>query len=357
MPFPVAAARGRILPSGWGLPYTFNPASLPDGAFPAPWVGSAGWTISGGKGICAPTLGVELLTDPGLEATYTDGLCDTLSKSGSPTVTQSADAHEGTKAQAFTSAASDDALSFAFSTAWVANTWYLGSAWGKRTAGTGGKTRPSLFVVNGSPQNFLWPKGFDSATYEKIQAAVRSQATASPQRIFLYPVYNLATSGYDTILVDDCSLKTITWASMVKLIDGATPNVIAKAQFTWNGKNGVAGVLARANAGTNPSNYLMAYYWHQAGYALVSLVKVVNGVETSLITDYTNSPGAGGGGLPTTSQWLEIRCSGTTVQLYQNNIQVGADQTVSDAEIISNTYHGVFQSGGNNLEVFFAGLN
>ena len=112
-------------------------------------------------------------------------------------------------------------------------------------------------------------------------------------------------------------------------------------------------MVARANAQSNPNTYLFAYYFnYDNAYAYCVLDKCVNGVYSNLIKTWSNSPGAGGGGIPTAAQWLEIRCSGSTVQLFHNNIQVGADQTVTD---VNGVFAGAFQSGGSQLESFFVG--
>jgi lysophospholipase L1-like esterase len=57
----------------------------------------------------------------------------------------------------------------------------------------------------------------------------------------------------------------------------------------------------------------------------------------------------------TAGSLLEIRCDGTDIELWYKNAQVGATQTVDQATINSNKYHGMFSTdGGNSLDSFFS---
>jgi len=94
------------------LPLEFDFTAMSDGFLPSVFTGTT-WAISTGKAINTPTLGAELLTDPGLEGTYTAGKANALTKTGLPTLTESADAHGGSKAQEFTGAAITNAVYWA----------------------------------------------------------------------------------------------------------------------------------------------------------------------------------------------------------------------------------------------------
>lgn len=331
------------------LPYTLDPSGLGDGAFPSGWI-APNWTIATGKGVCSPTLGSELFTDPGLEAAYTDGLCASLTKSNTPTVAESADVHGGSKAQSFLADGGDEGL-YQYITP-DANTWYLLSAWGKRTEGSGSRVHLKSFQGGSGPMpsNSNYSSAHNSATYAQRKAVHRSKAVVD-QYLFIFPANQDPASDYDTVIIDDCSIKSITQGTMFALRK-AKANVTVKAKYTWD-RNGICGVVARANAQSNPNTFLIAYYLnYNELYSYVALEKCVAGVWTTLIADWSNSPTAGAGGTPLATQWLEIRCNGSTVQLFHNNIQVGADQTVSD---VNGSYAGVFQSGGSQLESFFVG--
>jgi hypothetical protein len=327
-----------------GIPYTLDASTKPDGAFPAGWTGST-WTISSGKGVCSPTLGTELLPDPGLEATYTAGLCASLYKShAGVTATESADAHGGSKAQGFLS---DAAYHYLYKyLAATANTWYQFSGWAKRAAGTGSTVVLSAYQASSGPNTSATSLPYTAADWTQYHLTKRTFDTGN----FIYYAALEKGSSFDTVIVDDLSLKAITQSTMFALRKAKTGATV-KAKYTWNGM-GSCGVVARANAASNPNTFLLAHYHHIEMYAYCALEKCVNGTWTTLISTYTNSPGSGGGGIPTNTQWLEIRCSGNTIQLFQNNIQVGTDQTVTD---VPGAYAGVFSSGGPQLESFFVG--
>ena len=101
------------------------------------WCDQGTWSISGSKLYNTPTLGTEVCSDPGLEATYTSGKCDTLTKGGTPTLAESADVHGGSKAQSFVADAQLENVRLAM-TGLTAGTWYSMSQWSKRSAGTKG---------------------------------------------------------------------------------------------------------------------------------------------------------------------------------------------------------------------------
>lgn len=147
-----------------------------------------------------------------------------------------------------------------------------------------------------------------------------------------------------TFEVDGVEIKNIPLgaADNFAILEGSEVNQIVRARIDYEyGEE--AGVVAKADAFSNPASYLKAYYINNdATYCRAVLEKYVNGVKTELINDWTNTPYSGGGGAPAASHWLEIRVSGTTVQLFQNNEQVGTDQTVADDEITGNTKCGMY---------------
>jgi hypothetical protein len=113
--------------------------------------------------------------------------------------------------------------------------------------------------------------------------------------------------------------------------DCGTPNVIAKitatiASYAWIGlwicqnASKTCGIVACHNG------------------AQVALLKLLNGVWSELIAPTAASFGTG----------LEIRKYGTVVKLFSNGIQIGADQTVSDVDIIHNTIHGPMSTHPDN---------
>ncbi len=329
------------------LPYAVDFSKLNDGKMPK-WFKTTGWTVSGGDGVCTPTFGEELLTDGGLEAAYVGGLCGSLQKSLTPIIAESADAHGGTKAQSFQGDANAECVRFPNVTP-TPNTWYMFTGWGKRTAGTDSHVNMSLDQPGGKPLTYANPRFWTTPAYTQRKCV---RCTNSTNALTPYAAAQSGTSGYDTVLVDDFSLKTITASTMFALLNGRYKDLTVKAKYTWD-RDGICGVVARASAATNPNTFLIAYYFNRDNtYCFCVLDKCVEGVYTNLIATWTNNPVANNGQPPTAAQWLEIKCNGDTVQMFQNNIQVGTDQTVSD---VTGTNFGVFQTGGSQLESFFLG--
>lgn len=80
----------------------------------------------------------------------------------------------------------------------------------------------------------------------------------------------------------------------------------------------------------NPKNFLIA----RATTTTINLDKCVAGVYSNLITSAITGAAAG--------MTIKVVKSGTSVSLYRNGVQIGTTQTVSDAGIIGNKYHGLF---------------
>lgn len=338
-----------LLGSGRGLlPISEDFTTQGDGAMSGSWT-APGWTIASGRAVFTPTFGAELLTDPGLEAAYASGTCGTLTKGGSPTVAESADVHGGSKAQAFTGVAGGNSLDYPAVTP-TKHSLYQFSAWGKYPGGAGSSVAIRLIQsssVLGAEQavNYV----ITPASYAQFKVSLLANSTNN-----LTPRIAREDSGaFHPIILDDGSLKAIT-NSPFALRNGGRANVNARvtppgnyAAFidgTW------FGLVARADVASTPTNYIMAVI-HQrqngagSNLGLVSLFKRVGETYTNLVVDTLITLVNGG--------QLEIRCNGTTVSVWYNSLQVGSNQTVSDAELINNTYYGMYSAGGNFAQSFF----
>lgn len=142
------------------------------------------------------------------------------------------------------------------------------------------------------------------------------------------------TTPVDAI-IDNVSLKPITLASMFLTRDYTT-HATTKARATVIAGTR-AGVVANLDSATSPANFVIAS--HDGTTA--RLTKCVGGTYTELIsTTVAYSAGA----------FVEIRrLAGTnTYQLWYNGSQVGTNQTISDAGIVSNTLHGLFNTYASN---------
>jgi len=330
-----------ILSGGGGLvfPYTFDPTGLT--AFPAGWVGSNTFVISSDVISNSPTLGTELLPDPGLEGTYTGGANANLTVTGGTPTEISSGTHGGSKAQGWTpDAAGQSLLSIITS---EAKEWYKTTGYLKRTAGSAGNTRITLFQ-----NQTMYSLPLSSATYVQLGAVCYADSVAN---LFCQHAYN-TSAFYDTVVVDDVSLKKMTKTTLYKLVNGNASSLTVKSRISWDAKN-ITGVISHSDGTLD--NCLIAYYFSDSiGYTLVKLDKIVAGVRTELLSGYSNQPGAGSGGTPTATQWLEIRRSGNNATLWHNDIQIGANGAIP-AELQSNTYYGIIDTGGSTTNLFFVG--
>lgn len=323
------------------FPYDFAPTGL--SSFPAGWTGSDTFVISSDVVTNTPETGDEMLADPGLEGTYTGGANGSVIFTGGVTNEITSGVHGGSKAQEWTPDANyQSALDIKTP---EAKEWYKFTEWVKRMAGTGGTLYAGLeqTMVSHSRRQ-------TSATYAQYGGVCYSDAVAN-----LFAYFSLHYGGaFDTVVFDDASLKKLVKTSLPKLVNGAA-GYTAKIKATWDSNN-LIGVISHSDGTLD--NCLLALYI-TLGYGVYSgcvLFQFVDGVRTQLVSDYTNTPSAGGGGVPTSDHWLEIRYTNTNkVTLFHNDIAVGAEQNIP-AGLQANTYYGFFDTGGgNSLNRFFAG--
>lgn len=150
---------------------------------------------------------------------------------------------------------------------------------------------------------------------------------------------NLAASGIIgstfTGTVDNASLKQFTHSECFVLAQGFHNyhNLVMTMPSAPN--NSRLSGITLCDSLTNPLSYLsLVYTIDTAGAALLGLTKYVNDARTALIaataiTFVANAP-------------CELRRlpSTNTFQVWYNGVQVGTDQTVSDAAIINNNLYG-----------------
>lgn len=332
--------------NGLALPYTFDPSGLGNGALPSPWVGST-FAISSGVIVNTPTLGSELLPDPGLEGNYTGGVNDNLTKGGTPTCTQSADVHGGSKAQEIAADTAGQYL-WAYSAAVEAFEWYLASSWAKRTAGTG---YLNLVLLQTGQFPATCGASLVAAAYTQYWASALSVDAVNAMFVFT-PIF--ASSA--TVIVDDISFKKITKSSTYALLESNTADVVVKVRTpglhaSWPDDTHI-GAIIRANALTNPNNWILGYVKRRLNgntLGVAGILKCVNGTISNVLSDTIVTLAANAD--------IELRASGTTIQLFYNGVQVSTDKTVSDASISGNTKIGIFSAGGNSISRFFAQAN
>ncbi len=253
-----------------------------------------------------PTLGAEILADPGLEATYTAGLCDSLGSGGTITPTQSADVHGGSKAQQMVGVLTNARLMYQFIT--VVKTWYQAFIWAKRTAGTTAKTFSRVGSNDGVTMTPL--VAITAASYAQMYATFRATTTASMMQVIDVP------SPGDTVIVDDYSAKAITLASMFSLVgDPGEKNGDFDIEIPTLAIGTPAGDAICLDSVTSPLWYLHRYH----DGTNFHLDKVENGTPTSLI-DTAQTWGA--------TVKYRIKKRGSSISCFADNVQIGTTQTV-----------------------------
>jgi hypothetical protein len=320
--------RGGVRLTGGGLPFqdTFTRA---DGALGGSWLGGSTWQIASGKAVNTPTAGEERLTDGGMEtwtsATNLTSWTETLA--GTSTVNREATViHGGTYSARIDIDAVPSAVSLAQGSITTVGQWYQLTAWLKSNP-----TGKILFFP--STQPFASGVKTLSDTYAQYLSIGRATNTG-----MILSTYQAASSSF---YVDDVSAKLLTLATLFNAIQSGSANVTVSAAATIVAGT-QAGVFCNLDSVASPANFVIGY--HDGVSA--KLEKCVNGTYTTLVTA-TVAYSAG-------AAVMVKRLAGTdTMQLWYNGVQIGADQTVSDAGIISNTLHGLLSTySGNTLDTF-----
>jgi hypothetical protein len=303
-----------------------------DGAIGNGWNGAT-WTISGNKAINTPTLGSEQLTDPGLEAwlSATDPTNWSEGIAGTSTVNREASVIHG---GSFAARLDIDASTSIAQITQVVNSavvgqWVRRSAWAKSNPVSKTATLATLNVFPTNEYSYTL-----TGTYAQI-VETRRVTAANPQ---MSPK-RAGGSASSSLYFDDVSWKVLTLSTLFVSQNFNLNDVYATVKATLAAGN-PAGLVLNLDSASSPANFVLAYHDGTNAY----LDKCVAGTYTNLITAAaTYSAGA----------ILRVSKLGNTYKLYYNSVQIGADQTVNDAGIVSNTIHGQFSTyEGNSLDDF-----
>jgi hypothetical protein len=290
--------------------------------------------------VITPTRSSNLATGGDMEGTYTTGKCNDLTYSDF-TNNQVA-GHAGSKAQGLTATGQYCSAAFAPSS-YTQYLWYDIAFWSKRTAGTSGTVIRDVKHRNGTAlipaataaeiQDRFYIRN-DALWYQYRHTAIGMHASSSIAAM----VTELGTSAFDSVLLDDVEIRSLTLASLFHEVVGAGAITDANVRASFVQSPGcAAGVVARCDDFATPANYLMAIH---DGCSGMTLAKVVAGVPTALIAN-TTTPYC-------EDVAIEIRCNGTTISMWYGGVQVGTNQTVNVAGINSNTHHGIISTAVDN---------
>lgn len=293
------------------------------------WTGAT-WTVSSNAAVNTPTLGLETFADPGLEAAYVAGLCGSLSKTGSPTVAESADVHGGSKAQEFTGAALNNALVYAGGITPALGTIMEVSGWCKRTAGSSGTCNIGIRESGVANARIA----ITSAAYAQIRTQLRFTGVGTAN----LDLIELGAAGFDTVIMDDVSLKYLTLSSCIASLQTSTANVLASVDIVYDPNlRTYSGLIVCLDSASNPQNYIRVMIERASN--TIKVDKCVGGTFTAVAsTAFTYSSGAK----------LVVVKDSTSVTVYYNNAIIGSISTVSDVGIISNVLHGLFSTDVSN---------
>ena len=260
-------------------------------------------------GTVTPTVGAELLTDPGLEdwASATDLTSWVESLAGLTTINrESVDIHGGTYA-ARTDVVNGDGYGIYRALSLAAMRWVRASVWAKSSGGQsfsfGLGTQTAALIVT-------------TTSYVQYFNTLRSTGLNDAIRIYR------GSSGTYSMFYDDASLVPLTLSSLLGTpqtgskqgIFDCSPKIDAGYQsgmiFNWDGDGtdaGIDGLLAYVDRAAN------AY----------KLVKILSGVYTELVTGSTYTADA---------QWRGERIDDGTnmnVAVYKAGVQVGTTQAMA----------------------------
>jgi hypothetical protein len=324
---------GFVPPAAGGFSYATD-FSANDGG----WAG-AGFSVSGGNALIAPTLSAEKLADPGVEtwATPTDLTSWSESIAGTSTINEeSVQFHGGAKsARLDVDGTNSTCQIFQTLGGQVSGAWVVLGGWMRSSAS--GKTGS----YQGSSLGFI-----DAFAHDPGTSFAEFVANGITTGTTWQPFFSKLSASSASLYWDDLTLKEITLSTMFATRATGVNNVRVSGNWTIPQPRTVAGIVACLDNTGSPANFLIAYHNSRPGASTgsIRLDKYVGGARTNLIstnmTYVANAP-------------VEIRKNGTTVQLFYNGAQVGTDQTVSDAGIIGNTIHGLFNAySGNTCDSF-----
>lgn len=316
-------------------PLAFDFATLPDGALPAKLTGET-FSIVNGKAVNTPIEGEEILTDGGLEnwtsATNLTSWSELIPSGGAIEQEQTIK-RTGSSAAKIVVNSSGSRTEISQTPTVDLHEFYNSRFYGKASLANKGFRAFYDNQIN---------LGYHIMPTDDFELKVSSHIKKTATGALMFQNYG---NNDTTFYIDDCSLKKITKTTLFATTDLAKTDGTAKA--FWNTIRGtMSGVIMNLDSISNPLNFVM--YLSNGINNNTFLIKSVNGVisQVALINVTGDSM----------SQLIELRKSGTTYKCYINGVQVGADQTISDASIVNNTINGIVSTySGNTCERFYTG--
>lgn len=289
------------------------------------WEFTAGvWTVVSNAAVCTPTLGAELLTDPGVEdwASATDLTSWTEQVAGTSTVNrEGADVHGGSYAVRFDVDASNSNTAIYQNPVVAAGTWIQVSLWGKSSPT--GKT-------------LLYSDGLTSWVFPALGASYAQQLQTFRLTSANLAIFRRSAGTSASLYLDDASLTPLPLADLFATIDGGAADVLAEAEVSVVAGT-QAGLVLRLDGQASPGSCLLAYH-NGTNAILDSAPGLTYTTQISTAATY--------------GQWrkLAVELRGEWVRLFYHGAQIGAWKQLSDSRLLGGTRFGFFSTySGNSI--------
>lgn len=325
-----------LLSNGYGgqrlLPFSENFAR-PDGPLGNGWAGAT-WAIASGKAVNTPTQGAELLTNGNMET----GDPPTGWTAENATLSAAADERTGGVGIASLQAAATTANGYTWKNPTAAvGDWIYFNGYVKMVSGGG-----TVFLrLRTYPGGINMSLSSPSTNGQWENRSVTARCTSGTSVIASGYVFTTSAVGR----FDDFTVKKITNLIARRNVGQTDQNITGTYSALTTGTQ----LGVKANVSADGTSYLVA--WIDG--VNIGLEKNVAGTWTTLITA-AQAPAASK--LPQ----IKTTVSGANllVDLLYNGVTIGTQQTVSNAEIVSNTYAGLFSTYlGNQIATFSAAAN
>lgn len=306
------------------------------------WFSAGTWTLAAGKAENTPvTLGVEQLTNPGLEPPYVAGVANGWTQSGATGVLSEENiiVNEGVSSQKLHMTGNN--LVAMQTKAIDTGRWYYSKAYAYVAAGG-----TNLF------KHLIWTNFPAAVQVINIPITAPTDTWLQLQSIFPHYAASMqydfrsAQAGISDGYCDNTSCKVMTTAELMAAIESGVSTATVKANTTLG--NSIlcripVGVVCGLDSFTNPQNYILSYHDGSVFRTMKCLGGVLSILHTQLIAYVA-------------SAIIMIQKTGATIKCFYNGVQYGGDfilaSPANDA-IINATKWGMFNGGnGNTLDNF-----
>ena len=227
---------------------------------------------------------------------------------GSPTLTKSADAHGGSKAQQFVGTVNFDRVTWAVYTPTVGEV-YQGSIWNKRLDGSNGLVGSGLYYAT---SRSIMKRVTDAAYTQDVATVIAVDGNP----LVTYCAVQYGATGFDTVVGDDASLKKVTGTDLLLGTlghkDGTYICHPTVAPYTQCGLK----ILW-----LDTTTFVMPIINRKTESNQAELWKSVNNVWTKVISGAITYGD---------TKELKVVVSGSDFSLYYNTVQVGSTTEIPD---------------------------